>query len=339
VEQFMATSIGSVPKVFTIPSFRDRYETVLARVGTIRNTYAIAPGIYAVGSPTSTSPVLVSANYKLSFDTLRFHLAGFSAWILVLDTRGINVWCAAGKQTFSTQEIVMSLERYRVEQLVDHQQIIVPQLAAVAVSAHEVKKRSGFTVIFGPVRASALQEFVANGNLADEAMRTVTFSMAERMVLVPVEFYLLSRQLLVILLVGVALSGIGPDAFSAAAMFDRGLIFVIITIAAVFSGALVVPLFLPWLPGRQFWIKGLFPGLLVGLWCLWGCDTVLSDFEKAAMALWSVAISSYLAMNFTGSTPFTSPTGVEYEMKRGLLVQCLCAAGALVLWLLSPFVI
>lgn len=233
----------------------------------------------------------------------------------------------------------MSLERYQVRKLVDHQQLIVPQLAATAVSAHDVKKQSGFRVIFGPVRASALQKFIADGNQADEAMRTVTFSMLERMVLVPVEFYLLSKQLLIVLLVGVALSGIGPGVFSVAAMFDRGLIFVIMTLAAVCSGALLVPLFLPWLPGRQFWIKGLFPALLVGLCCLWGFDTVLIDFEKAAMLLWSVAISSYLAMNFTGSTPFTSPSGVEYEMKRGLLVQGLCAVGALVLWLLSPFVI
>ena len=333
----MATSIGSVPQVATVPSFRDRYETVLARVGTIRNTYAIAPGIYAVGTPTSVSPVLVSANYKLSFDTLRFQLAGLSAWILVLDTRGINVWCAAGKQTFSTQEIVMSLERYQVQKLVDHQQLIVPQLAATAVSAHQVKKQSGFTVIFGPVRASALQEFIKNGNQADEAMRTVTFSMAERMVLVPVEFYLLSKQLLITLFVGIALSGIGPDVFSVAAMFDRGLIFMTMTLAAVFSGALLVPVFLPWLPGRQFWIKGLFPALLVGLCCLWGLDTVLSSVEKVAMLLWVVAISSYLAMNFTGSTPYTSPSGVEYEMKRGLLVQSICATGALIVWVLSPF--
>ena len=335
----MATSIGSVPQVATTPSVRDRYETVLARLGTIRNTYAIAPGVYAVGSPTSASPILVSANYKLSFDTLRFQLAGLSAWILVLDTRGINVWCAAGKQTFSTQEMVMSLERYQIQKLVAHKQLIVPQLAATAVSAHEVKKQSGFTVVFGPVRAGALQEFIANGNQADEAMRTVTFSMVERMVLVPVEFYLLTKQLLIILFVGFVLSGIGSDVLSAAAMFDRGVIFMIMTLAAVFSGALVVPIFLPWLPGRQFWIKGLFPGLLVGLCCLWGFDTVLSGLEKVAMMLWPIAVSSYLAMNFTGSTPYTSPSGVEYEMKRGLIVQGICAAGAMILWLLSPFMI
>jgi len=65
-----------------------------------RMSYAISPGLYAVGNPTKESDVFVSANYKLSFDVLRRELKGFNAWILVLDTKGINVWCAAGKGTF-----------------------------------------------------------------------------------------------------------------------------------------------------------------------------------------------------------------------------------------------
>ena len=61
-----------------------------------RNNYKIEPGIYALGSPDKNSEVLVTANYKLSFDTLRKNLTGLNVWILVLDTKGINVWCAAG---------------------------------------------------------------------------------------------------------------------------------------------------------------------------------------------------------------------------------------------------
>ena len=53
--------------------------------------------------------------------------------------------------------------------------------------------------------------------------------------------------------------------------------------------------------------------------------------------LWVATLSSYLAMNFTGSTPFTSPSGVEYEMRRGLPVQMVAACLTLVLWLASPF--
>lgn len=322
----------------TTPSIRDRWQTALARLGSIRNTYTVAPGVYAVGTPTSRSPVLVSANYKLSFDALRFRLAGVSAWILVLDTRGVNVWCAAGKGTFSTAEILFCLERFQVSRLVEEKQLIVPQLGAPSVNGAEVHKRSGFQVVFGPVRSRDLPAFLDGGCRADEAMRTVTFSLAERMVLVPVELYLVAKQLVFILLLGLVLSGIGPDIFSLAAIRERGLLLSVATLAAVLSGTVVVPLLLPWLPGRQFWVKGLVPAVMSGSGCVWMMGGGMSVSEAIAVVLWSVAVCSYLAMNFTGSTPFTSPSGVEYEMKRGLVVQGLCLLATLILWVGGPFV-
>ncbi|HQL32652.1 MAG TPA: hypothetical protein PK969_05305, partial [Treponemataceae bacterium] len=68
------------------------------RLGIGRNKASVTPGLYFIGSPGAASPVLVSANYRLSFDALRKELSGIDAWILVVDTRGVNVWCAAGKE-------------------------------------------------------------------------------------------------------------------------------------------------------------------------------------------------------------------------------------------------
>ena len=76
-----------------------------------RMNYTVEPGIYAVGAPDGRSPVLVTANYKLGFDLLRRELGGFDAWIVVLDTRGINVWCAAAKGPCSTQEVVQRVQQ------------------------------------------------------------------------------------------------------------------------------------------------------------------------------------------------------------------------------------
>jgi len=50
--------------------------------------YRVAPGLYAVGAPDGGSPVVVTANYKMSFDLLRRALHGMAAWVVVLDTRG-----------------------------------------------------------------------------------------------------------------------------------------------------------------------------------------------------------------------------------------------------------
>lgn len=310
----------------------------MARLGPVRNTYAVPPGLYAVGKPTPDSPVLVSANYKLSFDALRFQLRKTSAWLLVLDTRGVNVWCAAGKGTFSTAEIVYSVEQFAVDRVVNHRRLIVPQLAAPGVCAMDVKAQSGFTVVFGPVRSHDLESYLQSGCKADETMRMVTFTVRERAELVPVEFYLLLKPLLCIIPLCLLISGIGPDFFALEAIIERGGLLLAATLAAVFAGGAVVPVLLPWLPGRQFWVKGLLPGMLAAAGVLLGAGRGGDFVTGTAIVLWSVSVSSYLGMNFTGSTPFTSPSGVEYEMKRGLPVQMVCSVFAMVLWIVQPFI-
>ena len=120
----------------------------------------MTPGLYALGSPTPESPVFVSANYTLSFDALRSALAGVDGYILVLDTHGINVWCAAGKGTFGTDELVNRIQVTGLKDIVNHRTLILPQLAAPGVAAHQVRKRSGFKVEYGPVRAEDLPEYL-----------------------------------------------------------------------------------------------------------------------------------------------------------------------------------
>jgi len=120
---------------------RDRAIHVLARLGFNRNGWRVRPGLYRLGNPGPDGPVLVSANYKLSFDVLRSRLGGLDTYILVLDTKGINVWCAAGKGNFGTDELVSRIEKAGLADEVTTRRVIVPQLGATGVSAHEVYKR------------------------------------------------------------------------------------------------------------------------------------------------------------------------------------------------------
>jgi len=291
-----------------------------------------------VGSPGPQSPVLVTANYKLSFDALRRRLGRVDAWLLIVDTRGINVWCAAGKSTFSANEICACVRRFRIGELVSHRQLILPQLAAPGVAALAVRNGCGFSALFGPVRAADVEAYLANNQRCDEAMRTVTFSLAERTALIPVELFLAGKPLLIALALGVLLSGLGPTVFSPTAVLERGLRLLAGTGFGLFGGAVLTPLLLPWLPGRQFWFKGVVAALpLLAVCGLLGIGRNLGAAEQAALALWIIALSSYLAMNFTGSTPFTSLSGVEHEMRRGLPLQLGAAGLALILWLAAPF--
>jgi hypothetical protein len=129
----------------------------------------------------------VSANYKLTFDILRKNLSGLDCWLMILDTKGINVWCAAGKGTFGTEELVNRIEQTGLSRIVTHRRLILPQLSAPGVSAHEVEKLSGFSVSYGPIRASDVKEFVKAGYKATKEMRVVKFTAWDRLVLTPVE--------------------------------------------------------------------------------------------------------------------------------------------------------
>ena len=323
----------------TTAGWPDRLGTAGARLGVIRRRYRVAPGLYAVGSPGPDSPVLVTANYKLSFDSLRFSVSGIDAWLLVADTRGINVWCAAGKGTFSAGEVSDLVRRSRLAEVVRHRRLVLPQLAAPGVTAREVTRDCGFDVRFGPVRATDLPAWLERDGQGDEAMREVTFTLAERAVLIPVELYLLARPLLGLVVLALCLSGLGPGVFSPAAAVQRGVLLLGATGLGILAGAVLVPLLLPWLPARQFWLKGVYTGLAVAALARPLVATGVSGVEQAALTLWAVAVSSYLAMNFTGSTPFTSLSGVEREMRRGLPVQLLAVGAAAVLWVVAPFLV
>jgi len=106
VEGSIQTRVGTVARISSTLVRADRWGSIKARWGVGRMRYIIEPGLYALGSPDEHAPILVTGNYKMSFDQLREALSGRHAWLLVLDTKGINVWCAAGKGTFGTEELV-----------------------------------------------------------------------------------------------------------------------------------------------------------------------------------------------------------------------------------------
>jgi hypothetical protein len=320
-------------------TWQDRLGTIKIRVGLQRMHYTIDPGLYAVGSPTADSPVFVSANYKLSFDYLRRELEGINGWIMVIDTKGINVWCAAGKGTFGTEEIIKRIESTHLSEVVSHRQIIVPQLGAPGVAAHEVKRRSSFRVIYGPVRAHDIPEFLNAGMKTSPEMRQVDFNLSDRMVLIPIELVQWSPIALAVALVLFFLTGISRNGYALPGW--TGGREVLIVMLAFVTGSALVPILLPWLPGRALALKGMTLGLifvialvLAGLIPSAQTGGIL---ETAAWILLLPAIAAFTAMNFTGSTTYTSLSGVKKEMRFAVPAQIIVAAFGLSLWLTARF--
>ena len=304
--------------------------------------YRIDPGLYALGSPMQDSHVLVTANYKMSFDKLRSEMAGRNAWILVLDTKGINVWCSAGKGTFGAGEISRRIEAVGLPDIVAHRTLILPQLSAPGVNAHEVQRLSGFRVVYGPIRARDLPAFIDAGMKATPEMRLVRFSLLDRLVLIPVEFMSGAKYALVIALCFLLLSGLGRGGYSTMRIVNVGLPSAILFLVAFLAGVILTPTLLPWLPSRSFSAKGLWIGLALVL------ILILSSMAKpdyfgnwlhlAAWVLLLPAVVSFIAMNFTGASTFTSLSGVRREMHIAVPAQIAAAGLGVILWLAGLFV-
>jgi len=275
-------------------------------------SYLVPAGIYAVGDPTSQDPVIVTANYKMSYDILRSKLAGRNVWILVLETNGVNVWCAAGKGTFGTRELVLRIEETSLSHLVSHRTLIVPILGAVGIAAHEVRSLSGFEVCYATIRAGDLPEYLDNGMITTARMKQLTFTLRERLVLIPVELMLSLKPLALIgflLLIVPLLLGFPSTGFRMVVAFY----------AAVLTGVAVTPILLPWLPGRHFSFKGAVAGLALVLgYCILGPKSDHNVLITLAAFLILPAVSAFYALNFTGCTPFTSSSGVKKEMRTAL---------------------
>ena len=301
-------SVGAIPGISPASSEltpADRRDHFLARLGFRRAGHRVEPGLYALGAPTPESPVFVTANYTLSFDALRSALAGLDGFILVLDTKGINVWCAAGKGTFGTDEIVRRVEATQLKEIVRTRKLILPQLGAPGVAAHEIKKRTGFWVEYGPVRAADLPEYLKTRQATPE-MRRVRFTLRDRLALIPVD---LRQSLVPMLTAAVVLYLLGGPLSSLAG------------VVAVLAGNVLFPILLPWIPTHNFSTKGFLLGALLAMplalsvfwrhpdWSLWR-----QSGQALGFLLAMPAVTAFVALNFTGSTTFTSRSGVRREI-------------------------
>jgi acetyl-CoA decarbonylase/synthase complex subunit gamma len=123
---------------------------------------------------------------------------------------------------------------------------------------------------------------------------------------------------------------------------NHGLFSILAFLAAILAGAVFAPLLLPWLPGRAFSLKGLILGCFIvaillilrwGDWTTWG-----GRLEILAWLFLMPAISAFLSMNFTGSSTYTSLSGVKKEMRLALPLEIGAGVLGFILWVGSNFI-
>ncbi|MFQ5814134.1 MAG: corrinoid protein-associated methyltransferase CpaM, partial [Anaerolineae bacterium] len=233
---------------------------------------AVRPGLYAIGSPGRSSPVLVTGNYDLTVRRVVRDIQGVDAYLLVADSRGINVWCAAGGGHFTAEKVIAAVKTSGVERFVDHHTLILPQLCANGVDGWRVRQETGWHVRWGPTYSQDIPAYLAASRHKTEEMRRVKFPLQSRleMVAVVAGFY----GLLMILPV---------------AIFWRA--HLIPVLASMVALGLAFGVFMPWLPGRNGLSKGAFlAGLSVVLTIAW--SLFAGHLGPRALFNWCLGLSA-----------------------------------------------
>ena len=139
------------------------------------------PETIAIGSPDKSSPILVTCNFDYTVRHLKEYLKkeALDCFLLVVNTKGTNVWCAAAEGVFTTDIVLSHLKVYNVGELVNHKRLILPQLSVAGVKRKELKEH-GWEGIYGPVYFTDLKEFLNNGLTKNKDMQALEYGYWER---------------------------------------------------------------------------------------------------------------------------------------------------------------
>jgi NAD-dependent dihydropyrimidine dehydrogenase PreA subunit len=173
-------------------------------------------------------------------------LRGFDAWLLVADSKGVNVWCAAGGNEFNTHSVVSAVKTTGIADLVDHRTLILPPLGAPGIRAKDVKDQTGWSVRWGPVRAEDIPLYLDAGQRRNEKMKRVTYDGLERL--------------------DTAVGSLFPFFFLGAIgflLFGRHLLLDYLVVGIV--SFIFFMLACPWLPGKRGLTKAIFVDVLLGI--------------------------------------------------------------------------
>jgi ubiquinone/menaquinone biosynthesis C-methylase UbiE len=247
----------------------------------------VKTGLYAIGHPESDSPVLCTGNFDLTVRRVVKALdEKLNAWLLVVDSAGINVWCAAGAGFLTSDKVISGIQMSRLEDVVNHRDLVLPQLSAVGVDGNDIRGKTGWSIHWGPVRAEDIPDYLRSNFQKTDAMRLVRFPILNRLEMVSgtLGFY-------------------GLLIFIPLAIFWRYLLLPasIALIALSYFYAVVMP----WLPGKDGLAKSVPLAVIailgmIGYSLLWDPISASEMFNRV---IGITALSVFTAAELQGMSP------------------------------------
>jgi len=215
----------------------------------------VEPGLRQIGAPDKNAPVFITCNFHLTVRRVEKALTGIDAWLLVVPSNGINVWCAACGGELTTQSVSGAVKISRIANKVSHRRLVLPQFSAPGINIRQLKQETGFNSAFGPAYAKDIRKFLKMNGEKTSDMCLAKYPLSFRLEM------LLSMNALIWAFIA---------AFSL--MINPGWLFVF---SLLFWGAgIVLYAGYPWIPGNSGWLKGLGLSILIILGT--GTGTILS---------------------------------------------------------------
>ncbi len=137
-------------------------------------------GYQRVGKPDKDSPVLLTCNFHLTILRLKKATIGLNYHLLIANSKGINVWCAATGDSLNNHSVISVIKTSGIENKVNHKKIILPQLAAPGVESKVIQKSVGWKILWGPVDAKDIPEFIESNYEKTDEMKQVEFRFVQR---------------------------------------------------------------------------------------------------------------------------------------------------------------
>jgi hypothetical protein len=303
--------------------FIDYLKVLCSWIRAFRKTFIVEPGLYFTGDKYEIdTPLLVTCNYHMTVFILWRVLKGRNVRILVIDTKGINVWCSSGKGQFSTGNIIFQLKRYDDKILSNGKlEIILPKLSLSGVSIPRLKSHSIKPVI-GPVYASELPEYLDNQPLKDRVNDKFKFSLADRLFTLIPSIIQFSKYLFLMFVI----------LFVWHYFFDTKIYWQVIPIGILF-GTIYILLF-PFLPTKKFTTKGLALFLIFSLVLLYGFVNTSYSLDMLTLLFYLsfiAATSIFFSLYYTGNSGVSNYSLVKKEIIQFLPVSVILYLAALVL--------
>jgi SAM-dependent methyltransferase len=306
-----------LPRIYPRLSGRVTLKTLLLDVWSLFNRLIPpytkqATGLYRVGNPDRSSPVLVTGNYELTVRRLVTAIDGaLDCWLVVANSRGINVWCAAGGGHFTAEDVIAAIRTSGVTEVVNHHALILPQLCANGVDGWKIRKETHWGVHWGPVRASDIPAYLTAGRKKTEAMRHATFPLKARLEMTTVTLIGYAILLIILFMIFWRPYALPLLGLSAAIAYFYGI-------------------FLPWIPGRD----GLGKGMVLAALTLAGLVTWSfgwGHLSPGALLNWSLGLgflAFFVGAEFQGMSPLMRGEQGNWTIEGAIGLVVLIVYGA-----------